>query len=191
MEIVIVIVCLSAGLNLALWGTLHRKVDRLPGTLWKLVQRDRAADQKHALDVLQEAAASRVGGLVVGLKTYHDDLGVILQQQIAEAEVRARISERRSSEAGVALSTAVVLVRELRRLVNGDGDGALAPLRPAPTVAEGRATIALEPEAMDTTRKPDRPEPTSSDLPRAPVSLLASRPRPFDKTRASIPPRMR
>ena len=115
MRIEIVVACVSGALNVVLWGALYHKLHRLPPSLWKAAApRDRAADEKRALDVLQEAAASRIGGLVIGIRTYHEQLGGIVQAQLAEAEVRARISERRASEAGVALCAASALVRDLR-----------------------------------------------------------------------------
>jgi hypothetical protein len=112
----IVIACLSTALNLAMWGAFYLRLRGLPLDVWKVAQRDRAGDEKRALDVLQEAAASRIGGLVIAIKTYHDQLACLVRAQLAEAEVRARVSERRSSEASIALDAASVLVRDLRTL---------------------------------------------------------------------------
>jgi hypothetical protein len=112
----IVIVCLSAAQNLVLWGALHYRFRGLPLAVWKVAQRDRAGDEQRALDVLQSAAASRIGGLIIGIRTYHEQLAGLVRAQLAEAEVRARVSERRSSEAGVALDAASTLVRDLRTL---------------------------------------------------------------------------
>lgn len=116
MGTVIVIVCLGAGLNLALWGLLYVKVDGLPLRVWQVAQRNRAADETRALDVLQAAAASRLGGLVIGVQTYHEQLAGLVRAQLAETEVRARVGERRASEAGSALVVASALVRDLRTL---------------------------------------------------------------------------
>ena len=72
----------------------------------------------------------------------------------------------------MALSTAAELVGELRRLVDGEGEGAFAPSRLASAVT-GRATVEIEPEALDTTRKRDRLDPTSRERP-SPRTGLAS-----------------
>jgi hypothetical protein len=61
---------------------------------------------------LQEAAASRIGGLVIAIRTYHDQLAALVRAQVADAEVRARVSERQSSEAGVALSRTYIRLSE-------------------------------------------------------------------------------
>ena len=116
MGIVIVVVCLGAGLNLALWVALYSKLAELPQRVWKAVERAREVDQQRALTALQEAAAAKVGMLVLGLRSYHDQLEGHLKAQVAEAEVRARVAERRSSDAGVALGAASALVAELRGL---------------------------------------------------------------------------
>jgi hypothetical protein len=130
-----------------------------------LAARQRADGEREGMTVLQEMAAVRVGALVMSLRQHEEAVAAGWRAQVAEAQVRARVAERESSEAGVALSTAVVLVRELRRLVDGEGEGPLAPSRPAPTATEGRATIEIEPAAIDTSRKPDRPEPPSRERP--------------------------
>jgi hypothetical protein len=90
---------------------------------------------------------------------------------VADAQVRARIAERQSSDAGVALSAATVLVRELRGLL----EGTRAPSPPAPAGTEGRSTVAIEPGGIDAKRKPDRSEPVSRERssPRARVDALA------------------
>jgi hypothetical protein len=143
MGIVILLLCLSAGLNLALWGALYRAVDGLPFRIFNLARKERAADEALALTVLQEAAAAKVGPLVQGIRAYHDQLDAGLRAQIAEAEVRARVTERRSSDAGVALSTASALVCDLRELL---GLAHRRPSLPAPAGAEApeaRATVEL------------------------------------------------
>jgi hypothetical protein len=152
-------VCLCAGLAaaLALLIALHRKVDTLPLALWKLVQRDRAADEKRALDTLQEATAIKVGTIVRALRQHHDALEAQLRSEIAQAELRARLTERRSSDTGVALGAASALVATLRELVDDLPDllarAALlnaGKLPPAPAVRAALAscpTIEPPPEA--------------------------------------------
>lgn len=113
-------VCLCAGLAaaLALLVALYRRVDALPLNLWRLVQRDRQADEKRALDALQEAAVGKVEMIVLGLRQYQDALEAQLRSEIGHAELRARVTERRSSDAGIALSAASALVAALRELVD-------------------------------------------------------------------------
>jgi hypothetical protein len=136
MGIFIVIVCLGAGLNLALWGLMFVRVDGLPVRVWQLAQRNQVMDETRALDVLQAAAGSRVGGLVIALQTHQEQLSSLVRAQVADAEVRARVSERRSSEGGVALSAASALVHELRGLLDELG-------------LVSRAQIAQVPAAID------------------------------------------
>jgi hypothetical protein len=134
MGIVIVIVSLGAALHLALWGALYRKLSELPLSVWKIGQRNRMADETRALDLLQAMAATKLGGLVIGVQTYHDELAALTKAQTADAEVRARLNERRVSEVGATLDAASDLLRRLRGLVD-DLAGALA-----------RARVTLPPE---------------------------------------------
>ena len=53
---------------------------------------------------------------MIGVQTYHDQLGGLARAQVAEAEVRARMTERRAADAGIALDAASALVRDLRTL---------------------------------------------------------------------------
>jgi hypothetical protein len=182
---VIAIMCLSAALNLALWGALYYRLRGLPLAVWQVAQRNRVADDSRALDVLQAAAASRLGGLVIGVQTYHEQLAGLARAQAADAEVRARMSERRASDAVTALEAASALVRDLRTLAEDlpslidrramqtgialgeaaarkdEGEPSLA-LAPAPAPEE-RATVEMPPGAItpETLGKPDRPAPTS------------------------------
>ena len=114
MGTMIVIVCVSACLNLALWAALFRRLDGLPLRIWSMAKKDRADGESYALTLLQERTAARVGAIVSLLRTHEEHVADAFRAQVAEAEIRARISERRSSEAGVALSVASGLVRELR-----------------------------------------------------------------------------
>jgi hypothetical protein len=165
MGTMIVILCVSACLNLALWAALYRRLDGLPLRLWSMAKTDREAGDSRALTLLQERTAAKVGDIVSSLRTHEEHVADAFRAQVAEAEIRARVSERRSSEAGVALSVASGLVRELRELLDGPLESPRAPLPSVHAVTEGRATVALGPEAIDTTRKPDRPEPASRERP--------------------------
>jgi len=177
MGTVILIVSLGAALNLALWGAVYRKLDGIPHHVWKAAQRDRAADETRALDVLQAAAASRLGGLVIGVQTYHEQLAGLARAQVADAEVRARMTERRAADAGIALDAASALVRDLRTLAEdlpslidrramhtgiaiGKATARREDREPEP---EERATVEMPRGAStpETLRKPDRPAPAS------------------------------
>jgi hypothetical protein len=175
MGTVIVIVSLGAAVNLALWGVLYHRLHGLPLDVWKVVQRNRVVDETHAMEALQAAAASRLGGLVIGVQTYHDQLAGHARAQVAEAEVRARMTERRAADAGIALDAASALVRDLRTLAEdlpslidrramhtGIAIGE-ATARREEREPEERATVemprgASTPEIL---RKPDRPAPAS------------------------------
>ena len=167
MDIVIVLVCMAvgAGVNLVLWVALCRRLDRLPPRIVNLAARERADGERKAMTVLQEMAAVRIGAIVKTLSDHEEALANAWRVQIGEAQVRARVVEREASAAGVALSTAVVLVRDLRGLLDRETGDTRAPSWSAPSVTEGRAAIEIEPEAIDTSRKPDRPEPASRARP--------------------------
>src|SRR5258708_5972917 len=102
MGTMIVIVCVGTGLNLALWATLHLRLDGLPLRIWSVAKRDRAEGDKRALTLLQEGTAAKVGAIVHSLREHEEHVADAFRAQVAEAEIRARVSERRSSEAGVA-----------------------------------------------------------------------------------------
>jgi len=123
-EIVIGFTCMgiAAGLNLVLVLALHRRLDGLPSRVVNLAARERADGERKGMSALQEMAAARVGAIVKSLRQHEEQVAASFRSQVAEAEVRAHIAERQASEAGVALSTAVVLVRELRGLRNGKSE---------------------------------------------------------------------
>jgi hypothetical protein len=119
MGIVIVVMCLGTGIHLVLWGALYRQLDGLPLRIWSLAKKERGDGDARALTALEETTAARVGAIVMSLRTYEEHLAAAFRAQVAEAEVRARIVERQSAEAGVVLSAASALVRELRGALDG------------------------------------------------------------------------
>jgi hypothetical protein len=174
----IAFVCAGAALNLALWTALFLRLGTLPRAVWKLVQRRHAEDDARALDVLQGAAASRLGGLVVGVQTYHDELVRLARAEAAAVEVRARRTERQASDAAIALDAASTLVRDLRTLAEdlpslvdrramrtalSVGEFAAHGETPGPAGGEERVPEEPPPGAPtpETVRKPDRPAPPS------------------------------
>lgn len=121
-------VCVALLLVLVELWVLHRRVNELPLATWSVVKDMRAEDQAKALDALEEAAASKVPALVAEIRSYHDELEASLRGHAANAEMRARVIERRSLEVGVALGEASRLLSQLRAIV----DGASARREPQP-----------------------------------------------------------
>jgi hypothetical protein len=161
-------VCVGAGVGLVLWAVLHRKVAEVPRVVWEIVRQERAAEAARVQAAWQEATALKVGAIVRSLREHEEQSAAGLRAQIADAENRARVTERRASDAGVALSTASELVREsralrdeLRALV------AMASPPAAPRVAgDDRETVEvpkLVPEAMETARKSEGAAPASRE----------------------------
>jgi len=117
MGIVVVIVCLGAGLNLALWAVLWRKVDDLPAAFLALARRERAEGEARALAALQELAAGRVTSITLSLQSLEEQQIERNREERAAAEMRARVAERRALDAMPLLGTATDLLREARALV--------------------------------------------------------------------------
>jgi hypothetical protein len=180
MGTVLVVVCVGAALNLGLWAALFYRLGTLPRTVWKLVQRRRAEDDARALDVLQSAAASRLGGLVVGVQTYHDELLRLARAEAAAMEVRARRTDRQASDAAIVLAAASALVRDLRTLAEDLPSlidrrvmrtalavGEAATHSETPDAAGGQEPLPVAPSPVapspETARKPDRPEPPDDE----------------------------
>jgi hypothetical protein len=161
-------VCVGAGVCLALWAVIYRKVAELPRTVWEIVRQERAAETARAQGALQEAAALKVGAILRSLREHEEQSAASLRAQIADAENRARVTERRASDAGVALSTASELVRESRALrddLRGVVATATAPAAPR-GAGEERETVELPrgaPEAVETTRMPGGAAPASRE----------------------------
>jgi ferredoxin len=149
----VLMACIGAGVCLALWAVVYRKVAATPRTVWEIVRQERAAEVPRAQSALQEAAAVRVGAIVKSLRDHEDQVAASYRAQLADAENRARVIERRASDAGVALGAASELVREVRSL--RDELRALILLsapQPAPGPAGG------DPDRRETTELP-RPPP--------------------------------
>jgi hypothetical protein len=170
METLIVIAVVSAMLNLALWGAVYHKLRHLPPSVWRVAQLERLAEAARALDTLQAMAAARLGALLVGVQTYHSEMATLLNAERAAADVRARILERRASEAGIALDTATTLVREVRALLEhleAPLARASVPARPERTTAPdddgdaNRATVEMT--RIPTTCPPGAPAPMSTE----------------------------
>jgi hypothetical protein len=155
MDTVTVVLCAGLALALALLIAAHRRLDALPLRIWSIAKKERVQDEGAAVTALQEATAARVGPIVTSLKAYHEQIAATFRAQVADAQMRARIAERRSSEAGVALRTASELVREARALrddLAGLLPAGVAPARvpaAAPAEARGAALLPPAPRAPD------------------------------------------
>jgi hypothetical protein len=139
-------VLLSAGLALALalLIAIHRRLSGLPLAVWALARREREANATKALDAMKEEVAARAGLAVVAIRRYEEQIGATFRAQVAEAETRARMAERRAADAATALEAAAVLVRELRLVLGVVGETVeSAPKR------GGRLPSAEEPDDED------------------------------------------
>jgi hypothetical protein len=103
-----------AVLVLAVVLAIYRALRRLPLAVWSIVKRERNQDDGRALDTMKEAVAVRAGQAVIAIQTYQEQIAHSLRAQIAEAETRTRIAERRAADTATALEAASTLVRELR-----------------------------------------------------------------------------
>jgi hypothetical protein len=131
----------------ALLFIISRKLDGIPRAAWSLAKKEREAEVPKALDAMKEAVASRVGGSVVAIQRYEESIAESFRAQIAEAEMRARMSERRAADTATALQAATALVRELREALDA------ARALPAPTRAGSLPSVVVEEEELDEDEK--------------------------------------
>jgi hypothetical protein len=113
-------------LALALLFGIYFKLDGLPLRVWSLVQKERDDNAGKALDAMKETVAARAGASVVAIQRYEESLAAGFRAQVAEAQTRARVSERRAADTETALQSAVSLVRELRAALDAMPGGAAA-----------------------------------------------------------------
>ena len=137
---------LCAGLVLAL-VLLYRKTASLPSVFRAVAKSLREQDDSRAVDAMKEAVAVRAGQAVIAIQTYQEQMATSLRAQIAEAETRARVGERRAADTATALEAASTLVRELRAAID----------------AAARLCRALE------ARRPSRPPLPTTRPPSAPA----------------------
>ena len=104
------------GLCLALLLAVYVRLSSLPRRVAETIRQERARETSSAQSALQEAAAVRVGAIVQALRAHEAEMAVSLRMQIADAEIRARVAERREQDVGAALGAAVDLVRDLYTL---------------------------------------------------------------------------
>jgi hypothetical protein len=165
---------LAAGLVLAraLLIALHYRLDGLPVALGIEVRRERQDNATRALDLMKEAVATKAGAAVLSIQRHEENLAAGHRAQVAEAQLRARMSEVRASDTVTALTAAVELVRELRQALDQlPREAALPP----PIDPSERVTMEMKPAAPSD----DEERPAEDDLTR-----VADRPRSgvLDKT---------
>jgi hypothetical protein len=151
MDIVTVVLCVGLALALALLVAVHRRLDGLPLRIWSIAKKERAQDESAAVTALQEATAARVGPIVTSIRAHEEQIAAIFRTQVAEAQMRARIAERQSSDAGVALRAASELVREARALRDDLArllPGRVVSMR-APAAARAAPLLPPAPRAPD------------------------------------------
>jgi hypothetical protein len=134
-----------AGLAVALvlLVALHRRLSGLPLAVWTLARKEREAEAPKALDAMKESVATKAGAAVVAIRQYEEGIAASFRSQVAEAEMRARMGERRAAETHAALQAALALVRELRSVLE--------------VVAEPRAAQSLPSSALSAAQ-PDEVE---------------------------------
>jgi hypothetical protein len=147
-------------------GLLHYRMGRLPASLRALARKDALQEGGQLVDVMKEAVASRAGQALIAIQTYQEQLAQLARAQIAQAEVRAQLAERRASDTATALDAATALVRELRAMLDAAAEARAAP--PASTPSKLRAAPPAPP-SLAGEEPPERqtikaPAPSASGL---------------------------
>jgi small-conductance mechanosensitive channel len=125
---------------LALLIVILRRLGGLPMHVSIVARRERAEDAAAAQTILQEAAAAKVGALVTALRSYNEQIATDFREQVATANLRARVAERRAAEVSGVLTTATELLREVRAMHDVLAEQLL--LVATPVEARGRAPSA-------------------------------------------------
>jgi hypothetical protein len=153
----------------ALLVVLYRRLGDLPRSVWAVAQRERARNEPRTLDAMAEAVAVQSGQAIIVIQAYQEQIAESLRAQIADAETRARVAERRAADAATALSAAADLVRELHRSLEAARilTRELRELRAAPP-KERPASPAASPVVADA--NPDDGERKTTEVPGPPPS---------------------
>lgn len=156
---------------------LVRRIESLPRRLLDRLEALRTQKDAQAQALAMEAAARKVGPLIAGIRSYHDQMAASLRAQLADAELRARLRERRDEDGVAYLSAASKLVGELRALYDARRQLAGAnESTPEPVEPDQRATIELRRPGSSTMQVQSSGEPyLSSDAALRAAGLL---PRP-------------
>jgi len=161
-------VFIGAGLALAvaLLVAIHRKLD--------IDRRERPRDDATALAALRRAATVEVATITAALRAYEEHVAEQYQQMVAASETRARVAEQRSSDAGVALSAASDLVRELRAALDGLAVHPVVDI--GPPAAAGAAFAADPDDARRTVPMGARAASDDHDEPEEELTAVTHRP---------------
>src|SRR5215468_7125884 len=81
-----------------LFIVVSRKLDGIPRAVWSLAKKERDAEAPKALDAMKEAVAAKAGASVVAIRQYEEGIAASFRSQVAEAEMRARMGERRAAD---------------------------------------------------------------------------------------------
>jgi hypothetical protein len=177
MSIAVVALCVCLVVALVVLRLQQRKLDALPLAVWSLVRKERDVLDDKALARMREAS-----GMLEGIRSYHAQLETLLTTERNDADMRARVVERRSKDAGIALDAASALVGSLRGVLD----------RLAPASADEGIGDAPEQSATGRRRRPSPAvEPPGSAAPMSPeLAQIAAGlgPRP-QSARPHAPPR--
>lgn len=125
-----IVVVIALGLLLVL-SLISWRIAVLPRRLLTLIKKERAGDDAQTQALLLEAAAVKIGPLLVGIRTFHEQAAASLRTQLVEAEARARFAERQVADASTYLDASAALVSDLRRLHDELRSAAPLPSEPA------------------------------------------------------------
>jgi hypothetical protein len=139
--------CVGLALALALLVAIYLKLGALPVRMWAIAKEEQAREAGRGQAALVAAAGLKVGPLVKSIRDHEEQIAASFRGQLADAEVRARLVERRTTETLAILGAASTLVRELRAALDALG-APRAPRGAAPPEqrgadATGRPTLAL------------------------------------------------
>lgn len=170
-----IVIGAGLALALALLVSIHRRLDALPARAGA-DRRERAPDAAAALGALKQATTLEVATITAALRSYEEHVAEQYQQMLAAAEMRARVAERRSADAGIALSTASELVRELRALVDGLADRPSAVAAPSSPRANAAAPVIDLDDARKTVPMGAPATASAGDEPEEELTAVAARP---------------
>jgi hypothetical protein len=111
---IVAVIAIVAIVLLLLLALIAVRIDQIPARIFNLMKQERAREDNRAQTALLEAAALKVGPLIAGIRTHHDQFAASLQAQLAEADTRERIAERRALDASTYFEAASTLVGDLR-----------------------------------------------------------------------------
>jgi len=164
---------------------IQRQIEAIPARLRALVKEER----DKALTTLENDAALAVGTITLALRGLHEQMEARLREEITSAETRARVAERRASDAATALEAGAGLVSGLRGIIDE-----LRALRPAEPIAppapdpNERPTVEMKPSPDGGGDKPEEPNEEETTVMVNPAAALLSGLRLGGSPRSATPP---